>query len=499
VANFLTTPIRLPWDGAILKATSLLVSSPRRGGYIGDPITSGYWVDSGQWGAGWRDNGGFDYARAVGDPSLNAIVWACLVALCKAFPEAPLKLYKPDAAGELEAQPNTQPAVRLLRRPNPRHTWEDLAPLLIVGQHATGDAYLWKARSAAGRVIELWPLPSGQVWPVPGASTTNYIDHYAYKASEREAPLRLETSEVIHLTLMLDPDRPWRGRNPLMPVLKHIFTDEEATAFLNAMLKNYGVPGALLTPDPAAGEDNMTMSEEQALRIKAKFMASTGGARRGEPVVIPAPIKVALMSFNPDQMQLDTLQELPETRICAALGVPPIIAGMAVGLKSSTYSNAKQFAEGFTTFKLAPYWRQMAAQLTLQLLPDFYGPDSDLEYGFDLSDVRALQEDEDTRYQRLSAAVTSGWVMPNEARREIGLPDLPGGDVLYIPSSVKPTEPDNLIPEPPPPPVASVLAGDGADVMGRPVVPNQREQPGQGQGRENGRQNGAAVTNGRAR
>jgi HK97 family phage portal protein len=497
VANFLTKPLHLPWDGALTKAAALVVGSPRRGGYVGDPLSSGYWVDGASWGATWRGNGSFDYARAVGDPTLNAIVAGCLNILAETVPEPPLRLYKPNADEEMDALPNDSPAAALIRRPNPAHTWDELAALLAVYVHTDGNAYLWKERSGAARVTGLWPLPPKMVTAVPGGSTTDYVSHFAYKPNERDAPQRLETADVVHLTLIRDPDAPWKGLSPLRSVLKHIFTDEEATSFMNAMLKNYGVPGALISADPVAGPD--AMSAEQAQRIKALFMATTGGDKRGEPVVVPGPLKINLMSFNPQQMLLDSLQATPEARICGALGVPPIMAMQKVGLDKSTYSNSQQAAESLTRFKLVPYWRLQAAQLTHQLLPDFYGEDSEIVFDYDLSKVQALQEDEGTKVTRLVAAVTGGVLMPNEARRDLGRPEVPGGDVLYIPTSVKPTEPDNLIPEPPPPPAPPVLplpGGDGAALMdGRRPVP-QNGQP---------RRNGAAVRevapsqNGRAR
>lgn len=504
MANFLTTPIHLPWDGAITKAASLMVPQPRRrGGYIGDPVTSGVWVDADRWGAGWR-NGGFDYARAVGRPDQTSVVRGCLRALTKAVSEPPPRLYRPNAEGEMDRLKGRPPLEKLLLRPNPAiRSRRLLAMWECASMHLTGNAYYWKERSEGGRVLALWPLPADKIAPVPGGTTSRYVLHYAYKPTDREEAQRLPVADVLHLKLELDPDAPWIGRSPLQAVLSHIFTDEEATAFLNAMLRNYGVPGALLTPDPAAGEDNMTMTQEQAERIKAKFMASTGGDRRGEPVVVPSPLKVNLMSFNPQQMLLDKLQLLPETRICAALGVPPIIAYFQSGLNNATYSNAEQFQAGFVLNTMVPYWTLVAEQYTHDLVPEFYGAgpggrnDADEEVRYDLTEVRALQEDENQKHERIFRAVGGPYMTVNDGRRDVGLPEWPE-DVVYVPGSVTPTEPDDLIPEPPPepPPGAPVLAGDGADVMGRPVVPNQQTQP--GQGRENGRQNGAVV-NGQAR
>jgi len=48
---------------------------------------------------------------------------------------------------------------------------------------------------------------------------------------------------------------------------------------------------------------------------------------------------------------------------------------------------------------------------------------------YDVSKVRALQEDRTALFTRLDNAVRTGWVMPNEARAEVGLEPMPGGDV----------------------------------------------------------------------
>ena len=105
MANLLVNAVKAV-DRAFLKAATLAL--PRRqqtGYYIGDPISSGVYVDTGVWGAGWRKNGSFDYAAAVGDGQNNSIVTACLGAIASAMPEPPLRLYEPDAEGELQIVP----------------------------------------------------------------------------------------------------------------------------------------------------------------------------------------------------------------------------------------------------------------------------------------------------------------------------------------------------------------------------------------------------------
>jgi HK97 family phage portal protein len=463
-------------------------------------------VDAARGGAGWRSNGGFDYGAAVGDPASTSIVQGCLRALGKAVPEPPPRIYRPNAQGEMDRIGGRPPLEKLLLKPNPAIRSRSLLAMWECQQlHLAGNAYYWKQRSEAGRLLALWPIPAARMGVVPGDTTARFVSHYLYKPTDREEAQRLEVEDVLHLKLELDPEAPWLGRAPIKAVLKHIFTDEEATAFCNAMLKNYGVSSALISPNPAAGVGGLPpapMPREKAQQLKELWMATTGGDRRGEPIVMGEPMKDAQIGFNPQQLLLDKLQLLPETRICAVFGVPPIIAYFQVGMNNATYSNAEQFQTGFTVNTLVPYWKLLGEQYTHGLVPEFYGAgpggrnDADEEIRYDLSEVRALQEDENQKHERIFRAVGGPYMTINDGRRDVGLPELPEGEVIYVPTSVTVTEPDKLIPEPLPEPVAPALGGlleapAAVGTNGTPVLPN-----GAAAAPVNGRQSGQS---GRAR
>jgi hypothetical protein len=81
----------------------------------------------------------------------------------------------------------------------------------------------------------------------------------------------------------------------------------------------------------------------------------------------------------------------------------------------------------FTEQKLIPLWRFVAAEITLQLVPDFTA-DPRTVVDFDTSEVRALADDQNAEAVRLKTLVESGIITTDEARAEIGLeprPDLP--------------------------------------------------------------------------
>lgn len=432
----------------------------------GAPSWGGAWGAS--WGVGWRSTAAFNYADAVGDGLSSSILVACLNAIASVFPEPPARVYRPDEEGTLQPVP-AHPLPRLLKRPNPYMTWELLGRWIVYCQHVTGNAYFYKVRSGARRVVQLWPLLPSHVaprWP-DDSSNTVWISHYEY--TPNGTPIRLPVEDVLHLPLDIDPDNPRQGRSPLKALFQELFTDQEAAAFTAALLKNMGVPGVILTPDPSAQGGP---TREDAQRYKTEFAQKFGGDHRGEPLVLGGAMKVSVLSFSPEQLNLDKLRTLPETRVSGVLGVPAIVAHLKAGLERATYSNARQLVEFFVESKMVPYWRQIAGQLTLSLLPEF-SSNEDEEVQFDLSDVRALQEDQDALYKRLSEGVKAGWIRPEVAQAEAGLPVDPAlKDVYYVPTSIK-VVPAAQLTEPPPAPPALPLPAQRITVT--EVPPGEEE------------------------
>jgi len=86
--------------------------------------------------------------------------------------------------------------------------------------------------------------------------------------------------------------------------------------------------------------------------------------------------------------------------------------------------------------------------LTQQVLLSNYESAQSISAEYNLSDVRALQQDETAKYERLNIGVQGGWITVAEARQEIGLPVNDSQEVYLIPNSVM-TVPANMqMPEP---------------------------------------------------
>lgn len=357
----------------------------------------------------------------VGDGAANNIVVASLQVLANAFSEAPVQVVA-DTADNLEEVVKGHPLPELIERPNPFMTSDLLWQHYIWSSRVEGNAYYFKARNAVGAVIELWPLRSDLVTPhEPQNDSTELIDYYSYRP--RGVEQKLDPADVIHLRIGLDPTDYRKGLAPLKTVLKQILGDEEASKFSTALLSNMAVPGVIITPAGDGGP-----GKPQADQIKEEWAQRFGKDRNGEPLVMGAAMNVEVVSFSPKEMDLAMLHRIPEERITGVLGVPAILAGMGAGLERATYSNAEALREFMAEGTIIPDWNRVARQLTWNLLVDF-APRPMQRVRFDLTNVRALAEDQDELWKRVDGAVRSGWLEVGAAKRTVGIEPNANDDV----------------------------------------------------------------------
>jgi hypothetical protein len=151
-------------------------------------------------------------------------------------------------------------------------------------------------------------------------------------------------------------------------------------------------------------------------------------------------MKVDVLSFSPEKMNLKDMRRVPEERITATLGIPAIVVGLGAGLDRSTFANYAEARESAYESFIIPNQRRFAADLKSQLLPDF-GDTAGVAIQFDTSGVRVLQEDENAKAQRWINLVNGGLAMVSEGRNAVGLPVEPEHDVFLRPANLIETGP----------------------------------------------------------
>ncbi len=380
----------------------------------------------------WQPNLNFEIKK-VGDGTKNGIVIACLQVLANGFQEAPLE--QMTKTGKLWETDEDSEAALVWLEPNQFMDDSDLIWYATWSTRVDGNAYLAKVRDQRGTVVEYWPLLPHLVSPkrmedvdvsvqLPdGVEPNGFIDFYEYSPDGRTTFFLPE--DIIHLKIGLDPTDHRLGFAPLKGVLREVFGDDEASRFSAALLGNMAVPGVILSPkDPT----DIGPDEDEAEGMKEAYQERFGGTERGKPLVMTSAMDVQVVSFSPEQMDFKALRRLPEERVCAVLGVPPIVAYLGAGLDRSTLANTEESGEDFAERTLVPGWRNLGKQLTRQGRDD-WGLSRNQALRFDTREVRSLQEDRDELFTRLDRGVRSGWIQVSEAKKEVGLEPLPTDDV----------------------------------------------------------------------
>ncbi len=399
----------------------------------------------------------YDYAGQVGNGRGNSAVESVVRWVARTFPEAPVQVLRVAADGT-ETAVAGHGLTRLVARPNPYYSGELLWRATLADFTADGNGYWIKRRNGLRGPVQLWWAPSWTMSPAwPADDPTVFISHYDYTVNGQTEAIAVE--DVIHFRDMPDPENPRKGLSPIKALAREIFTDDEAANFTSSLLKNMGVPGVIISPE---GEgDNITEADAKA--VKQDFKQKFGGDSRGEPMIVPARTRVNVLSWSPEQMNMRELRRIPEERITAQLGIPAVVVGLGAGLDRSTFANMKEAREAAYESFIIPTQRLVGADLANQLLRDFESNPEAFRVGFDLRNVRVLQEDENGKWTRVVGALTGGLLSRKRAKELIGEKAEPGDDMYYVPSSATPMGPDAPEPEPAPtlPPAGSAVGNAG--------------------------------------
>lgn len=247
-----------------------------------------------------------------------------------------------------------------------------------------GDGYVYApVRDSSG-------APKPPLWQLHPLDVT--IDRGRYWVGEIE----LDADSIIHL----------RGAPPYVD--GHgagILETAGADLNLAATLRTYA-SGVFTTGVPAGylKSTSPSMTPEQALDLKTKWLAQHGGALRSI-AVLNATTEFHPISISPIDAQLDTARTWSLRDVALAFGVPAYMLG--VPGDSSTYANVESRMIELRTFTLLPWERRIESTI-----------DAQLPRGTSLriKSEALLRADTSSRYAAYKTALESGWLTVDEVR-----------------------------------------------------------------------------------
>jgi HK97 family phage portal protein len=292
------------------------------------------------------------------------------------------------------------PNLRILQRPWANGTTQDLLTRMIQDADLAGNAYItydpttnelvrlrpdWVNVVLEPRNIRGGPdeLAGGQI----GWKNVGYVyTERGFGASSE--PVFLHNDEVVHYMPLPDPLAHFRGMSWLTPVLREIRADHAMMRHEQKFFDNAATPNMIVKYQPG-----MTMDKIKAFK-EILDEGNTGVENAYKTLHLAPGADPVPVGTNMRQMDFSNIQGGGETRIAAAAGVPPVIAGMMKGIESSTYSNYSQARRRFADGTMHPLWENVAGSLESILpRPGVKGGD-DVRLWYDAKDIPFLREDE---------------------------------------------------------------------------------------------------------
>lgn len=211
--------------------------------------------------------------------------------------------------------------------------------------------------------------------------------------------------EIAHFAPIPDPLARFRGMSWLTPIVREVLADSAATTHKLKFFENGATPNLVVKLDPTIQKEQYKQwvelfDERHEGSLNAYRTLYLGGG--ADATVVGADLKA---------LDFSAVQGAGESRIAAAAGVPPIIAGFSEGLKSATYSNYTQARRRFSDGTMRPLWRGIAGALSkLVNVP------AKAELWYDDRDIAFLQEDQKDAAQiqtiqakTMSALIAAGY------------------------------------------------------------------------------------------
>lgn len=370
----------------------------------------------------------FNWRNQAGDLMLNSIVAIGMDWYIRNWSQGVPTVRRPMPDGQVETVAD-HPILQLLAQPTPNVPPSLVWSWIMPDYQLLGNAYFRKVR-VSGRVVGLQYLAADMMRPV--GNKVNPLIKYQYTVDGTSYDIALE--DLIHIRYGRDPQDSRFGRSPITSVLREIATDNVAASAAFGMVRNGGMPSIMVGPDYKGGVEDL--SEDDARQTKRKLQQDFTGDNAGSVLVMTGPFKVEQVSHKPSEMAFDEIRRKPEERVCAALGLNPLVLQLGSGLERATYSNLEQATRSAWTDGMIPLMRQMAEALTIALLPDYEETQPGDYLEFDVSNVPSLQADLNEDAERAERLYKSGIVDLATAKRVAGITPSDDDEGYYHPTAV---------------------------------------------------------------
>lgn len=345
----------------------------------------------------------------------------------RAVARLPLKVYERGVDGRSEARGH--PYRELLARPNDSHDPFKFWQWVSSTRDVYGEAFLGKIRDAGGRPVALVPLHPTAMFDETDEVTGKTVWRFETGRVRFEG---IPDSDLVHFS-DYNPLTLVRGMSALEPLRATLENEDAARRATSAFWRNGARPSVLLQHP-----SNITQGAQD--RLKAQWDVIHAGVDNfARTAILEEGMSAQVVQLSAEDSQYVETRKLNREEVCAAYDIPPPVVHI---LDHATFSNITEQMRSMYRDTMAPILGSIESVLEFDLRsarrPGASEPDfGDEVYAEFLMD-EVLRGAFEVRTPAMAAAIQTGQMTPNEARKLENRPSLPGGDDLLVNAALVP-------------------------------------------------------------
>ena len=346
----------------------------------------------------------------------NEAIYAAVSRISNTLASMPVHLYK---GFELATGHPLERLVSL--EPNPNFTAFNFKQTMEVIRNTEGNAYALKVLDKLGQVTRLDILNPTKV-----------------------QIMRDPTDGMIWYQITLDEGAPWvipgylvlnmrhmsangiKGIRPIDVLRRSLDYDAQVKELSLDQLD--GVNNGIMLTVPNTGLD-----QEEKDELVDRFLETYEKSGRSV-VVLEGGLTATHFQGQTVSSDMLDVERITRNRVATVYNLPPHFLGDYTG---TSYSSAEQQTLEFLMMTMAPIVEQWEEEMNRKLLTDQERA-AGYEFRFDMNAI--YRADTSTTANKYQMAIRGGWMTPNEARRNEGLPPDDNGDKLMASRDIIPLE-----------------------------------------------------------
>lgn len=345
--------------------------------------------------------------------------------LANSIAQLPLKVYRRNAENRRERDRDSA-AARLLYRPNSDQTEYEFIRALATEYFVFGCVYVWllpDPDSASGWQARIIPTD----WISGTEKNNSYGPEKITVTANGSGTIEISRSEFVRFCTY-SPGNPGGYVSPISALRQTLEEQIQSGQFRKELWRSSGRLNAqIIRPKDVQKWDDET---RQKWVTAFREAWGPGGSKAGSIPLLEDGMEIKPFSTSFREQQWAESVKLSREAVAAAYRINPSLVWHT---DSQTYASSKDNARALYAECLGPDLQMIQQRINAFLLP-MIGADPETYVEFDLTEK--LKGSFEERASILQASVGGPWMTRNEARADVNLPPVAGGDELIVPLNV---------------------------------------------------------------